>query len=92
LITSGAINVVIDAYLSSGKGIVIPVYKDRRGHPLLIDIKYSNEIEKLNPDKGLRTLAQMFSDDVLEVDTNESGVLRDFDTFEQYKKGINQIK
>jgi molybdenum cofactor cytidylyltransferase len=92
LITSDAINVVIDAYLSSGKGIVIPVYRGRRGHPLLIDIKFSNEIEKLNPNKGLRSLAHMFSDDVLEVDTNESGILTDFDTYEQYKNGINQIK
>ncbi len=37
LITPEAINTVIDAYLSSGKVLVIPVYKDRRGHPLLID-------------------------------------------------------
>jgi CTP:molybdopterin cytidylyltransferase MocA len=91
LITSDAINEVIEAYLSSGKGIVIPVYKDRRGHPLLIDIKYMYEIERLSPDKGLRSLTYMFSDDVLEVDTNESGILTDFDTYEQYKKGINQI-
>ena len=91
LITSDAINEVIEAYLSSGKGIVIPVYKDQRGHPLLIDIKYMDEIERLSPDKGLRSLTYMFSDDVLEVDTNESGILTDFDTYEQYKKGINQI-
>ena len=91
LITSNAINEVIEAYLSSGKGIVIPVYKGRRGHPLLIDIKYRDEIEKLNPDKGLRSLACMFSDDVLEVDTNESGILTDFDTYEQYEKELIKL-
>jgi molybdenum cofactor cytidylyltransferase len=91
LITFDAINVVIDAYLSSGKGIVIPVYKDRRGHPILIDIKYRDEIERLNPDKGLRSLACMFSDDVLEVDTDESGILTDFDTYEQYKKELIKL-
>jgi len=36
-------------------------------------------------------LAYKFSDDVLEVDANESGILRDFDTIEEYKEGINQI-
>ena len=91
LITSNAINEVIEAYLSSGKGIVIPVYKGRRGHPLLIDIKYRDEIETLNPDKGLRSLACMFSDDVLEVDVNESGILTDFDTYEQYKKELIKL-
>jgi molybdenum cofactor cytidylyltransferase len=92
LITPDAINTVIEAYLSSGKGIVIPVYKKRRGHPLLIDIKYRDEIEKLSPDKGLRSLANKFSEDVLEVDTSESGILRDFDTYEEYKIEINQIQ
>ena len=48
LITPKVINTVIEAYRSSGKGIVIPVYKKKRGHPLLIDRKYRNEIEKLD--------------------------------------------
>jgi molybdenum cofactor cytidylyltransferase len=91
LITSNAINEVIEAYLSSGKGIVIPVFKDLRGHPILIDIKYRDEIKRLNPDQGLRSLACMFSDDVLEVDTNESGILTDFDTYEQYKKELIKL-
>jgi hypothetical protein len=34
----------------------------------------------------------MFSDDVLEIDTDDSGILRDFDTYEEYKKEINQIQ
>jgi molybdenum cofactor cytidylyltransferase len=92
LITPMAINTVIDAYLSSGKGIVIPVYKGKRGHPLLIDIKYREEVKKLNPDEGLNSLSYKFAEDVLEVVTNESGILRDFDTYEEYKKGIIQIQ
>jgi hypothetical protein len=36
-------------------------------------------------------LADKFSDDVLEVDTDDSGILRDFDTFEEYEMEINQI-
>jgi molybdenum cofactor cytidylyltransferase len=91
LITQNAINTVIGAYLSSGKGIVIPVYNARRGHPLLVDIKYRNEIEKLTPDDGLRSLSNKFPEDVLEVETSESGILRDFDTFDEYKNGINKI-
>ena len=92
LITSNTINTVINAYLSSEKGIVIPVYKNKRGHPLLIDMKYRNDIDKLSPDKGLRSLTYKFPADVLEVDTDESGILRDFDTYDQYTIGINLIK
>ena len=48
LIAPIAVNDVIEAYRLSGKGIVIPVFEKKRGHPLLIDRKYRNEIEKLN--------------------------------------------
>lgn len=92
LIFPKAINTVIEAYRYSGKGIVIPVYKNKRGHPLLIDRKYRNEIEKLDAHEGLRSLAYQFSDDVLEVETDDSGILRDFDTYDDYKKKINQIQ
>ena len=91
LITPKAINSVIEVYLSSGKGIVIPVYESKRGHPILIDRKYRNEIQKLNPAEGLRSLALKYSDDVLEVNTDVAGILRDFDTYDEYKDEINKI-
>jgi molybdenum cofactor cytidylyltransferase len=92
MITPKVINTVIEAYRLTGKGIVIPVHKKKRGHPLLIDRKYRYEIEKLDTRDGLRSLAYKYSDDVLEVETDDSGILRDFDTFEDYKKEINQIQ
>jgi molybdenum cofactor cytidylyltransferase len=92
LITANTINRVTGEYLSSRKGIVIPVYRSRRGHPILIDRKYHEEIGKLSPDKGLRSLASMFSDDVQEVDTVEPGILRDFDTYKEYLEEVNQIE
>jgi len=92
LITFNTINALIDGFFSSGKGIIIPVYKKKRGHPILIDMKYRYEIDRLSHTKGLRSLSYKFSNDVLEVETDEPGILRDFDTFDQYTKGINQIK
>jgi molybdenum cofactor cytidylyltransferase len=90
LITPREINRVIEAYNLSGKGIVIPVHNKMRGHPLLIDRKYRDEIEKLDSRDGLRSLAYRFSDDVMEVETDDPGILRDFDTNEDYLKEINQ--
>jgi molybdenum cofactor cytidylyltransferase len=85
------VNSVIDGYRSSGKGIVVPVYKRKRGHPLLVDEKYRNEIEMLDNHEGLRSLSYMFSEDVLEVETDDPGILRDFDTYDEYIKEVNQI-
>jgi molybdenum cofactor cytidylyltransferase len=89
-ITPAVINSVIDAYRSSGKGIVIPVHNKKRGHPLLLDSKYSVEIDRLDAGEGLRSLAYRFPDDVFEVETDNTGILRDFDTIEDYIKEKNQ--
>jgi len=89
-ITHSVINSVIKAYRSSGKGIIIPVYKGIRGHPLLVDSKYTDQVDKLDPDEGLRSITYLYFDDVLEVETDEPGILRDFDTYDDYKKEFNQ--
>ena len=90
-ISSKVINMVIEGYRSSGKGIVIPVYEKNRGHPILIDRKYRKEIETLDKQEGLRSLSRKFSEDVMEVKTDDRGILRDFDTYDEYKKELNQI-
>lgn len=78
------INNVIRSFRNSEKGIVIPVCNNKRGHPLLADRKYFDEIEKLDDKEGLRSLAYRFSDDVSEIETADNGILRDFDTYEDY--------
>ena len=78
-------NAIIDAYNEELYGIVIPVYMDRRGHPLLVDLKYRREIENLDLEQGLRALRHHFPQDVLEVEVDEPGILVDIDTPEDYK-------
>ena len=92
LIPPAVVDRVIDEYIHSCKGIIVPVFNSRRGHPLLVDKKYRDEIEKLLPDEGLHSLLDKFGEDLLEVETGEPGILRDFDTYDEYRKGINQIQ
>jgi molybdenum cofactor cytidylyltransferase len=84
-------NLVIDAYRSSGKGIVIAACNGKRGHPLLLDFKYIKEIETLDPKVGLRELARKFPNDVMEVETGNRRIFRDFDTYDDYLNEIDQI-
>jgi molybdenum cofactor cytidylyltransferase len=85
------IDEVIDAYRKSGKGIIVPVYKNKHGHPMLVDRKYREEIEKLDPDDGLRSLFRKFPDDVFEVETKYPAILKDIDTQEDYLNELKQI-
>lgn len=82
-------NSVINSYSEELFGIVIPVHNHRRGHPLLVDMKYRKEIEQLDLEKGLRTLRHHFPEDVLEVEVDEPGILVDIDTREDYKKATS---
>ncbi len=90
-VSPSVINIVINAYRTTGKGIVIPVYKGKRGHPLLLDNRYREQVAKLDPDKGLRSISYLNPEDVLEVETDVQGILRDIDTYEDYINESNQI-
>jgi molybdenum cofactor cytidylyltransferase len=84
------INSLTDAYRKSGKGIIMPVFNNERGHPLLFDSKYRDEITGLDPSATLRDLVHKFSDDVLEVEVKTESVLKDIDTKDDYINEINK--
>jgi molybdenum cofactor cytidylyltransferase len=84
------INLIINTYRETGKGIIIPVYGKKRGHPLLINCKYRDEINTLEEIEGLRSLSEMHQKDVFEVKTNSPGILKDFDTKEDYLNELNK--
>jgi molybdenum cofactor cytidylyltransferase len=83
-------DLVIKTWIQSGKGIIMPVFNGKRGHPVLIETRYKTEIEKLDPEKGLRALSEKFKDDVQEVKCNLPEILRDIDTPEEYEAEINK--
>ena len=84
------INLVIRSFRETGKGIVIPVYGNRRGHPMLIGSRYRDVIGNLDDTAGLRSLAEIYKEDLFEVKTNSPGILKDFDTEEDYQNETNK--
>ena len=89
-IPSTVTDLVIKAWIQSKKGIIMPTFNGRRGHPVLIETRYKTEIERLDSEKGLRVLAEKFKDDVQEVECNIPEILRDIDTPEEYEYEINK--
>ncbi len=89
-ISTPVINELIDAYKRTGKGIVLPVHKGERGHPVLVDMKYRSEIENLSPDIGLRGTVYNHPEDILEVKVKSQSILRDIDYIEDYKKELEK--
>lgn len=79
---------VIEAWQTSGKGIVIPLYEGKRGHPPLYDLKYRDELLNLDPAVGLRSVAQKFPEEIFEVETFCPEIVRDIDTPDDYSNEL----
>jgi molybdenum cofactor cytidylyltransferase len=92
LIEPGVINKIISAFRQTKKGIVVPVYRKKRGHPVLISRKYRNDVYSLPENEGLRSLSSKYPGDVFEVNIRSQSILKDFNTKEDYLNEINQIK
>jgi molybdenum cofactor cytidylyltransferase len=87
-IAPGLIDAMLDALVTAGRGIIAPVYDQRRGHPLLIDARYRGEILTSYDDVGLRGLLTARADDVFELAAASSAVLCDMDHPEDYEREL----
>jgi xanthine dehydrogenase accessory factor len=82
------IDKLIESFQKSRKGIIIPVYNKKRGHPVLIDTKYLLKINNLDPGRGLRQLMEENPEDIYEVEVDTKTILKDIDTIEDYKREL----
>jgi molybdenum cofactor cytidylyltransferase len=90
MVETSVINQMINVYQESGKGILVPVFENKRGHPLMLDGKYRDEIINFDDPEGLKGILRRHPDDLLEVDTENPSVLMDIDTNEDYFNEINK--
>ncbi len=87
-IDSQTINRLIDEFCDHNKGIVIPTYQSRRGHPIIFAIKYKEELSGLKGDIGGRQIMERHPDDVLEVAVASPGINIDIDTTDDYNSSL----
>jgi molybdenum cofactor cytidylyltransferase len=83
-VDSQTIDDLIGAFAADNKGIAVPVYQGRRGHPVIFDIGYKDELLKLEGDVGGREIIARYPEDVIEVTVDCEGVCIDIDTMENY--------
>jgi molybdenum cofactor cytidylyltransferase len=86
LVESGTINHIIDAFNKNDKGIAVPTHLGRRGHPIIFNIKYKEELFELKGDIGGREIIKNHPDDVLEVAVDSKSVITDIDTRDDYQQ------
>ena len=82
-VPSIAVTKIIETW-QRGMPLVIPTWQGRGGHPVLVDLRYREELENLDPDRGLRALFETHRDEVNRLTVDSPYVARDMDTWDDY--------
>lgn len=77
---------LVEAFLRSPSSIVLPTFRGRRGHPVVFPAGLFDELKNAPPDLGARHVVRAHAAEVLEVETEDQGVLDNIDTWEDYKR------
>ena len=88
LLNANTVNALIQAYVEKKGTIIVPVFRGKRGHPVLFDRRYEKELLKLRKDVGARALLERHRKDVYEFNSKSEGVVVDIDTWEEYRRRI----
>ena len=90
LVSASLVGDLIGHFYSEGESIVLPTYKGRRGHPAIFSSALYSELLAAPPDKGARTVVWAHADDVLEVPTDEEGVVLNINDPDMLKRVVEQ--
>jgi molybdenum cofactor cytidylyltransferase len=85
-LTAAVFTRLLEARAESGSGLVVPQYGGRGGHPLLVDLRFRDDIGALDPAVGLRGLLDLHPESVRRVPLEEAGIVLDIDTPDDYRK------
>ena len=89
-ITAELVRTMIETFVASGKGIVVPAYGGRRGHPLLFARRYCSEILTGYDEVGLRGLLAAYADDIFELCVPTAAVLSNMNNPDDYRRELER--
>jgi CTP:molybdopterin cytidylyltransferase MocA len=75
LVSARLVSDLVERFYEENKAIVLPTYNGRRGHPAIFAKALYPELLAAPADKGARVVVWTHAGDVLEVPTDEEGVV-----------------
>jgi molybdenum cofactor cytidylyltransferase len=82
------VKLMIERFEESGRLIVVPRFRGRRGHPVLFSRRLFPELLAAPMDQGAKTVVHAHQAETLEIETESEGVTIDIDTPEEYRKHV----
>ncbi|HXN18905.1 MAG TPA: nucleotidyltransferase family protein [Candidatus Binatus sp.] len=90
LISSFLVSQLIHEFDSTGRQIVLPTHKRKRGHPVIFRASLYDELLAASADVGARQVVWAHETDVAEVETDEEGVILNLNDPETLKRALNE--
>jgi molybdenum cofactor cytidylyltransferase len=84
-VTAEEIKQVSEAHRRTGARLVVPEWRGRGGHPVLISLTLRASLLNLDSTRGLRALFDAHAGEVLRVPVASAYIARDMDTWEDYR-------
>lgn len=81
---------MIDRFYESKKLIVLPCYKGKRGHPVILSRELFGELLRTPLEQGAKVVVRAHRGETLEIETGEEGVTVDIDTRDEYRKFVGR--
>lgn len=67
-----------------GARLIIPTWQQRGGHPVLIDLRFRDELLNLDASQGLKSFFEAHRSQVVRLATDSPYIARDMDTWDDY--------
>ena len=84
-VSSALLRSLLEGFQRSGKLIALPVYRRRRGHPVVFSAQLFDELRAAPLEVGARHVVRQHAGDILEVATEEEGVVLNINHREAYE-------
>lgn len=91
IISAALVDRLIHEFDSSGRKIVLPVYRGRRGHPLIFHAALYDELLTASPGVGARQVVWAHAAEVSELVTEEEGVILNLNDPETLRNATKEV-
>lgn len=88
LVSARLVNELVERFYEGEKAIVLPTYNGRRGHPVIFSNALFGELLGAPADKGARAVVWAHAADVLEIPTDEEGVVLNINDPDMLKRAV----
>jgi len=84
LIPSEVIKLIVEKHKEVPESFIVPCYRGKKGHPLLIPAIVTNEILSYEGEGGLKAITNRYEDKLIKIEVKNEAVVLDMDTPESY--------